>query len=62
MTDLTDSLRERAANAREEGSATARADAWHFEAAADEITRLRAVNAELVEALRGLLAKAESQP
>lgn len=51
MSDLVESLRERAANARTEGNATANADAWHFEKSADEIERLRAVNAELVAAL-----------
>lgn len=39
---LVERLRERAGIARGEGNATATADAWHFEQAAAEITRLRA--------------------
>jgi hypothetical protein len=51
VSDLVNGLRERAKNAREEGNATANADAWHFEASADEIDRLRDVIADLIEVL-----------
>ena len=60
MRDLVGSLREHAKNAREEGNATANADAWHFEKSADEIERLRAVDAELVEALEKTLGFARA--
>lgn len=41
--DIVQKLRERANFAREEHTGTADADAWHFDNAADEIDRLRAL-------------------
>lgn len=39
--DIVQKLRERAGFARQDHTGTADADAWHFDAAADEIERLR---------------------
>lgn len=51
MSDLVKELRERAVNARLEGTATAHADADYFQRSADRIEALEADNARLREAL-----------
>lgn len=55
MSDIVSRLRERAINAREEGTMTARCDARHFEEAADIISFLRADGERLASALEARL-------
>ena len=61
MTDLSERLREHAALARKQATPIALGQALHFEAAADEIERLRAAlvalaNAEALKGVRGIVA------